>query len=121
MMMYRFFQRNLQRKSKNFLEKCKLNFFVSIQFFFPVSLSLVCIPDIQLVYEHTISMGYFKPDKSLCYMLNTETYLYLSQTSVMEFLCKFSEQPLAVCYFCKKAHSQMFDNVLNMPLEEANY
>ena len=66
-------------------------------------------------------MGCFKPVKSYCRILNTETYLKLRQTSVMELLCKLNEQHLAVSYFCKKAPSQMFDSALNMPLEKANY
>ena len=119
MMMYRFFHRNHQRNSKNILEQCKRIFFCKYSVFIP--LPLICIPDMQLVCEYTISMGCFKPVRSCCHVLNTETYLKLWQTSLMELLCKLNERLLAIGYFWKKAPSQMFDSVLNMTLEEANY
>ena len=46
-----------------------------------------------------------------------EVYLEPIRTSMIESFCKNSERILAVNYFCKNIPSQMFNWVLNTPLD----
>ena len=46
-----------------------------------------------------------------------EVYLEPIRTSMIDGFCKNSERILAVNYFCKNIQSQMFNWVLNTPLD----
>ena len=48
---------------------------------------------------------------------NAEAYLKPSRTSAMQLFCKNSQQLEAINFFRKKPPSEIFDWVLNTPLE----
>ena len=48
---------------------------------------------------------------------NSQVYLEQSRTSMMELFCEDSKLLLAINYFCERTPPQMFDWVLNTPLQ----